>query len=358
VIKGARPGLFALLFIASAQVALACGVCFEKPERTVADRVLSADAVLVAREDPDRPYRFAPVTFLSGAAQNAQIPFLVDSTTKRRLDTHPEDGVLILREGDDWSRAGYATEIWRSTAARILALGPDWQNDQKARFSFFESLLDEPDSFVRKVAIDELSRAPYDLLRRMTQPIEGEVARKSLSDRTQVPWQSFYILMLGLSDRAEDHALVRQRIASAARLGSSPHLEAWATALVEIDGTEGLTLLVEAWLQAPHVSADALRSVIAALTAHARIGDPAMKGAVLEALAPLPQRHPEVVGTVAAAFGEIGDFSQAGAIRNVVGGLPVKEMRRIDPSELFAASSYVYQARKRTLASVDPLQDY
>jgi hypothetical protein len=357
VTRRLRLGLVALVFLGSTQVALACGVCFEKPERTVAERLLSADAVLVAREDPDQPYRFAPVVFLAGAAQDAQIPFLVDSSTKRRLDRHPEDGVLMLLEGDDWSRAGYANAAWQSIAASILETGPDWRTDPEARFAFLEGMLETPDRFLRKVAIDELSRAPYSVIRGMAQPITGDVARKALNDRAEVPWQSFYILMFGLSDRTEDHALVRQRIASAARLETSPHLDAWATALVEIDGTDGVRRLVEAWLNVPHRSADALRSVIAALTAHAKTEDPVLKDAVLSALSPLPQRRPDIVGTVATAFRQIGDYSRAETIRSAVAALSVKDMRRIEASELFAASSYQYEARKMTISSIDPSQE-
>jgi hypothetical protein len=357
VIWGARIGLIALLAFGNTQIALACGVCIEKPEKTVSDRLLNADAVVIAREDDGRPYSFAPVAFLTGAAHDAPIPFLVDSSTKRRLDSNPVDGVLMLREGEAWTRAGYANAAWQSTAAEILEHGADWQNDPRARFAFFEAVLHGPDRFLRDVAIDELSRASYDLVRGMTQPIDGAVAQQALTDRTEIPWQSFYILMLGLSDRVEDHALVRERIALAARLGRGTHLDSWATALVEIDGTEGVTRLVDAWFQAPHRSSEALRAVIAALTDHAKYGDPTLKAAILEALAALPLRHPDVVGTVAAALGEIGDFSRAEAIRSAVASLPTKDRRRLDAAELFAASSYLYRSRHAGMTAIDPLQD-
>ncbi|QIE43237.1 hypothetical protein G5B39_14495 (plasmid) [Rhodobacteraceae bacterium SC52] len=354
--RGQRIGLIALLAFGNAQIALACGVCVEKPEETVSDRLLAADAVVIAREDRDNPYSFAPVMFLLGASNDVPIPFLVDSITKRRLDRNPADGVLMLREGNAWSRAGYANAAWRSAAAKILAHGSDWQINPTARFSFFEAMLHGPDRFLREQAIDELSRASYDLISEMAQPINGAVARQALTDRSEIPWQSFYILMLGLSDRNEDHDHVRERIARAARLKGEAHLDAWATALIEIDGSAGVTRLVNTWLEASHQSTEALRDVIAALTVHAKYGDPSLKAGILAALARLPQQRPEVVGSVAVAFGEIGDFSRAEVISSAMSRLPAKEKQRIDAAELFAAASYLYRSQNAGITAFDPLQ--
>lgn len=353
----ARLGLIALLMFGNAQFALACGVCVEKPEETVSDRVLSADAVVVAREDRNQPYSFSPVTYLAGASHDATIPFLVDNRTKRRLDRDPADGVLMVREGDVWTRAGYANAAWQRTAAQVLENKPRWQSDPKARFAFFELLLRDPDPFLRHLATDELSRASYDLLRGMAQPIRGEVARQSLIDRNKIPWQSFYILMLGLSDRDKDHAFVRERMATAARLGSSNQLEAWATALVELDGLEGVTHLVSSWFDAPHRSPQELRAVIAAMTAHAKYGDPSLRDPLLAALAGLAQQRPDVVGAVAVAFELIGDFSRAETIKSSMQRAGTNRAQRIEPSELFAASSYVFRSQHPGMSAFDPLME-
>ena len=355
MIWGARIGLIACLAFAGAHSALACGVCVEKPEKTVSDRILNADTVVIAREDRDQPYSFAPVTFLAGAAHDTPIPYLVDSATRKRLDRNPEDGVLMLRKGNEWTRAGYANAAWRHTADQILKHGARWQNDPKARFTFFEAYLHGSDPFLRHLAIDEVSRASYDLIRGMAQPIEGAVARQALSDQTKIPWQSFYILMLGLSDRDEDHALVRERMSTAARIGSSSQLQAWATALVEFDGAEGVRVLVDNWLVAPHRSPQALRAVIAAMTTHAQHGDTSLREPLLAALARLPQRRPDVVGTVAVAFELIGDFSHADTIKSAIQLAGASQSQRIEATELFAASSYVYRSQHVGMATFDPL---
>lgn len=353
--KWARIALITVFALGNGQVALACGVCIEKHEETMADRIRDADAVVIARESPERPRTFAPVAYLYGEEGGPDIPFLVDSSTKKRLERQPADGVLMLRKGKDWSSAGYANSAWQKIAARIIETGPEWQNAPDARFAFFEELLHSGDRYLSRLAIDELSRAEYGRIRQMRQPITGEVARQYLEDRSIIPWRPFFILMIGLSDRDEDHTYLRERIAVAARVGGGPQLDALATALVEIDGPDGTDRLVKDWFNVPGRSSQEIRSVISALTTHAVHGDPGLKDPVLAALAELPGRRPDVAGSVATALGQIGDFTHAEAITSAIKNLPIKQARSIDAAELFAVSSYVYQSRHSGKASFDPL---
>jgi len=342
----------ALVLVGLATPVRACPVCIERPEATLAERLLKADAVVVAREDPARPFHFAPVAALKGTAGVAPIPLFVDSTTRRLLAARPDDGVLLLRDGDVWSRAGYANATWRRTAAVILEEGPSWSDDAEARFAFFEVLLRHPDGALRRLAVDELSRARYGLIRSMARPIDGAAARQALADRNQIPWRAFYILMLGLSDRPEDEAFIRDRVAAAARSGGSRQLDAWATALVEIDAAAGVARLERDWFEAPGREAEALRAVILALAVHAREGDPALRPAIMKALHALPPRRPDVAGTVAAALGEIGDFSQADAILRAVRRAAPRGGPAFRAPEFLAVALYVERARRATAASL------
>ena len=336
-----------------AMPAAACPVCIDKPEATVADRLLSADAVVMAREDPDQPFTFAPVAALKGEPGDGPIPLLLDSTTRRLLDGRPADGVVLIRDGNGWSRVAYADTHMLATVEAILSEGPEWRNAPELRFAFFEALLERDDDVFRHIAIDELSRARYGLIRTMARPLDGAAARGALIDRNRIPWAGFYVLMLGLSDRAEDHALIRDRIVTAARFGADRAFDAWATALIEIDGEAGVGRLVEGWFEAPGSKADEVRAVIAAFEVHAREGDPATRAAILSALRALPARRPEVGGSVAAALGAIGDFSQADAIRTAM--LDAARMGDVGlpEPELMAASFYVNRARRAGPAGVD-----
>jgi hypothetical protein len=83
----------------------------------------------------------------------------------------------------------------------------------------------------------------------MDRPLDGDAARAALADKTLLPWTGFHILMLGLSDRPEDHALVRDRADAAARVGGGRDLDAWATALIEIDGADAVERLAADWFE-------------------------------------------------------------------------------------------------------------
>ncbi|MFC3616463.1 hypothetical protein ACFORG_22190 [Lutimaribacter marinistellae] len=335
----------AALFLAAP--ALACTVCLERPEKTLADRVLNGDGVVIAREDPEDPFHYRPVSIIHGTVAGVDIPFLVDSTTRRRLSSNPENGVLMVREGQIWTRAGFADAEWREVVGRIIASRDEWDNNPEARFAYFEELLHGQNAFLRHIAVDELSRAPYGQIRSMREPIPGQVARQALSDKSLLPWRGFFILMLGMSTEPDHHEIVRERMATAKRYSLGKEFEPWATAFVEVDGAHAVEWLISGWFEAPGASTQELRAVTAALTAHARYGDPALREEILDALGALPRQRPDVVGTVATALAEIGDFSRGEAIRLAVRRDTLRRTGvEIAPEELFAASSYVYRARQ------------
>lgn len=338
--------LLTVTLVVFAGSAVACPVCIDRPEATLADRLLRAEAVIVAREDPSQPFHFAPVSVLKGTVGAAPIPLLLDSATRRRLAIRPETGVLLLRDGDDWTRAGFADTVWRDTAVTILREGPRWSGAPDERFRFFDALLHHADDRVRHLAIDELSRAPYGLIRAMRRPIDGATARRALADRFEIPWASFYILMLGLSDRPDDHALIRDRNADIARLGGSRELGAWATALIEIDGAPALGRLAQAWFETPGRDAAALRDVITALAVQGREGDPTLRPTILATLGAVPLIRPDLGGSVAAALGEIGDFSQADMIESTMLDAARRNDVTLSEPELLAAGLYVSRARR------------
>jgi hypothetical protein len=339
------PGMIAAAVLVLCGSAAACPICVERPEATLAERLLDARTAVIAREDPAQPFRFAPVETLKGAPRDAAIPFLLDSATRRRLAARPGDGLLFVHDGQEWRRAAYLDPAMRRTVDAILDRGPGWAADETARFAFFAGLLHDEHPNLRRLAIDELSRARYGLIRAMARPVDPDAARRALADRTELPWAGFHIVMLGLGGRPADRALILGRIAMAARLGGARNLDAWATALIEIDGAEGVARLAAEWFTAPS-RPDELRAIIAALAVHGREGDPALRPAILSALRGLPARHPDVAGSVAAALGRIGDFSQADAIERVLLDAARRHGAELDAAELMAAALYVNTARQ------------
>jgi hypothetical protein len=179
----------AALVLAAGQAA-ACLVCIALPERTIADRMIDAGTLVLAREDPGRPFAFAPTATLKGAAEGLPIPFLVDSATRRRLAADPGAAVLFARDAEGWTRLADAdAEVVEMTRA-ILAAATEWdaEDDHAARFAFFADRHDHSNPTIRELALAEISRSPYALIRGMTPRLTRAEIVRVLRDPKWAEW--------------------------------------------------------------------------------------------------------------------------------------------------------------------------
>jgi hypothetical protein len=288
-----RIALLAAALALVAGPAAACLVCIALPERTLADRVIEAEAVVLARPDPARPFAFAPVAALKGDAARPAIPGLVDSATRRRLAADPEAAVLFARDADGWTRLADATPELRADVETILAAAPAWdaEADHAARFAFFAERHDHPDAGVRALALAEISRAPYALIRTMPPRLGRAEVVRLMRDPRMAEWAPIHILFLGLSDDPEDHAFVRRAFDAASRTGGA-HLAAWATALAEIDGPPAIDRLRALYFEESGRSPEDLRAVVTAFATLADGGDPTLRPASTPRSATSPRVRP------------------------------------------------------------------
>jgi hypothetical protein len=343
-----RPGwLWAALLLAIVPALLpapvfACLVCITLPERTIADRVIEAETVVLAREDPARPFSYVPVEPLKGHVSAAPIPFLVDSTTRRRLAADGDASVLFVREAESWVQLAYVDAPVRAMLAQILAAAPAWdaEPDHAQRFTFFANLHDHPNDTIRLLALAEISRAPYAQIRSMTPRLSRPQIARILRDPKWVEWAPVHILFLGLSDDPEDHAFVRRTTRLAAERGIQSHLGAWATALVEIDGAPAIDWLQTAYLEDPNREVEALRAVIDALATLLDGGDPDLQPAIAAALRDLPQRRPDLAPEAAVQLAALGDWSQAETFSDILESGAVA-----GPAAEFVLMTYLEAAR-------------
>jgi len=330
--------------------ALACMICLEAPEQTFADRLLAAETLVLARPDPDDVFRFVAVESLRGEAQLAPIPHFADSATRQRLAGAPPDGVLfarlrsgaqgpLARRGSEWQRLAYADRPMRDFVAAILEGSDSWRTDRtgRNRFEFFAALHDHDHPAIREIAIGELARAPYAMLRDMKLRLSADDIVAALRDPTRVPWASTYILLLGRSGDTAARAMVRETVsAAAATTASQPNLAAWATALVEIEGAQGVERLAAGFLRDPSRNTETVKQVVMALAVHAREGDPALAATIAGDLRELALRNPGLAPLVATELGAIGDWSMAEHFSRLL-----QAGTKWQPDERFALAGYV-----------------
>jgi hypothetical protein len=323
--------------------AVACLVCIELPERTITDRVLAAETVVLARNNPDRPFAFAPVETLNGDAAGEVIPGLVDSQTRRRLAADPDVAVLFARDADGWARLSDVTPQFRMVLSDILAAADAWDAgaSHTARFAFFAALHDHADPAVRALALAELSRAPYAQIRGIHPRLGRAEVTRLLLDPKMTEWVPIHILFLGLSDDPQDHAFVRRAFDAASRSSASPHLAAWATALVEIDGPPAIERIRAMFFQSPGRTPEEMRAIATALATLAEGGETALRPGIDAAFRDLAAEHTALAGEAARYLTWAGDWSQADSL-----GALLLTGAITDPAAEFLVTNYIAAARE------------
>jgi hypothetical protein len=292
----------ALLPALWAGTAGACQICVPLPERTLADRLLQSDAVVLAREDAARPFHYRPVATLFGEPGDAPIELFLHSQARRVLAADPERAMVLAHDprDDSWTALGFNTPELERVVGGILARSGQWrprENANRERLHWFVPLLGHPDERLHELAYLEIGRAPYAEIRRLAPRIDPEMLNEMLANPRYLEWQSLAILILGESGQEQDQVRVRETLAEKARLGISRNLAAWATALVAVDGTAGVERLQGLYACHPGRSRDELDAVIQALSVHAT-AEPALRAPVANVYRRLLDCHPALAPAV------------------------------------------------------------
>ena len=344
------PGLVlrAILIIClmvSAKTAAACAFHFQLPEKTVGDYLMESPLVVLARENTERQWTFRAVATLKGEDKGMAIDALVPSTTRRRLANNPGDTVLFAQTPDDrsWRRLAYVRSDLRPLYETMVRSSKTWAAPAGpgARFRFFAGLHAHPDRSVRQTALAALDRAAYRDLREMQIAIPAKVLKHRLRERLEQPWAPIRILMIGILGDADSKVLVSEAITSAEKSTWSMHLGAWATALIEIEGTAGIDRLRSSFLLSSGRSEQQIEAVLTALAVHGAGGHPNIGDAVDSALSMALEGRPDLAVAVARIFGAQGDYSRASLLSEAL-----KQHRLVSPADIISVATYISIAQQ------------
>lgn len=329
----------------AAASATACAFHTYLPERTVIDWLLETENVVLARPAPEDPFRFEAVEALEGTLEQADLPTLVDSSTRRRLAVNPDDTVLFARDGGGYGpfqRLAYVDEAYREMLVEVMAKKSDWiMGDDQARFQYFADLLGHPEPALRDLALRELDRASYDIFRSLELAPEAGPILRDLWRVDQIAFAPIRILLLGLSDDPAAREAIREGLEQAAKSGGAANtLGPYATALVELDGVDGVARLKEKFLLNQNVDGDALELAVEALAIHAGAGPEGLRAQILETLGEFIDARPENADMVARQFSFRYDFGMGPALEELMKSGRVKSARTLIP-----ISAYVMTAR-------------
>lgn len=336
--RALAPILVAVLL--GAAPARACPVCIALPQDTLADRLLAAETVVLARPPADAPFSYVPVRRLAGAGHDdlPAIPFLADSTTRRRLAQDTDAGTLLAHTpGDGWHLLSYGDAAMVSLARAILSEGRRWRGeDDPRRFAFFADRLGDAHAATHRLALAEIGRAPYALIRGIEPATAFETLTRLLADRNEIPYRQVRILLLGLHDDPRAAAAVRDAIDDAAQHGTATDLGAWVVAYVERDGAAAVADVAARLLAA--APAKVREAAIDGLAVQGRGGRPALREVIVRALLDAAERDSRAA---AAAAGPLADWGAWGAVEAAARHLrgPLGQPQR------FALSVYLGRAR-------------
>jgi len=241
------------------------------PVKTLADRLLEADALVLAREDPARPFHYAVVEVLKGDPGGAPLDTFLPSADRRVLAQFPQRHMLLARArpGGGWAALGIADGAYERVVRQVLEHADTWipgETANRQRLAAFVPLLGHADTRLHELAYLEIGRAPYSEIRRIAATVPLETVRGMLDQPRYLEWRSLAILMLAQSERPVDRERVRTTFADKQRLSSTFNLAAWATAYLAIEGMSGLERIRHWYLENPERSREELREIVKALS--------------------------------------------------------------------------------------------
>ncbi len=309
------PFVSALVFFLSAVPTWPCGFHNYVPQPTMVEHMLSSSSIALARPSAASAFNFEVVEVLRGPLPDERIPFLVDTATRLKLKTH--SGSVLFTYDDvtqSWQRLALIDDEMRPLVDEILTHLPEWRLGGDAhRAQMFAQLLDHPKPEIRHLALRELDRLDYSILRGLLLFMDTQSVLTEVNDPWQRTLAPIRVLLLGLSrDQGVAQALV-QGIDNN-RISSGPLLGAYATALIELQGVDAVQMIATHYLVNADHSGAARELLIEALAIHSSYGAPEVVAAIEQALADAIANNPQLAIPVARQFMARYDWSQHHAI--------------------------------------------
>lgn len=327
--------------------AKACAICVPYPTKTVADYLLQGDTVVLARENPDKPWSYIPVETLKGETNLAPIDKFINSSTRRLLERYPERGVIFVRQAKDkeeWRSLGFADEQREQMVREIIRREPEWQQSgvfSTSRLAFFADYLGHRNRNLHELAYLEIGRAPYGQIKQLDTVWSLDQIRALLRDPLYVEWHPLAILMLAHKGDARDREHIVGKFASYARAGLSTNLAAWATALIEIHEKEAVAEIEQVYFRSTARSRKELSAVMAAMSEHGSNGHTHLRDQIVQSYSTLLDYHPEMASYVARDLMVWGRWELSDQLTRIL-----DDVERNDPLAAQAIRLYLVQAKR------------
>ncbi len=294
--------LTGVLGLSFGQNAGACAFHGYVPDPTLVDVLLATEQVVIARLDTTNPVQYAPVRALMGP-DALDIPIAIDPTIRIRLSAAPAQRVLLARDGayGPWLELAVLDDRYRSIIDHVLTQHSAWLlGDDQQRAQYFAGLVNDPNPDVRRLALQELDRAPYQVLKSLDRPIVQHLRQQLQSapdDLTPIR-----ILLAGLSEDRSYGPILSAGLQSAVSDDVS-YLGAYATALIELDGPSAVDSLLDRYLASDTLTLETRQKLLQALAIQHKAAAPVTRRSISRGVAQLMQTSPDLREPIARQFG-------------------------------------------------------
>ncbi len=302
------------MFAAATTTTLACAFHSYMPDETVVDKMLASEHIVLARQDPDNPFRYVAIEAIRGSTAQVDLPQLVDSVTRRRLAANPSDTVLFAREGSygPWQRLAYLDASYRGVVDTVATRLEDWQyGGDEERYQLSADLLDHRNPDLKLLALRELDRAPYGLLRELHMDPDAKRILSAIRRPDMIEFMPIHVLLMGLSGDPEATPALERGLDAAITAQSLGMIGAWATAVIEHTGINGVDQIATRLRTDTVLEPDTRESLIEALAIHAGVGDPEIRDRIDLTLQSLLSQDATYASMIARQLGSRGNWSQA-----------------------------------------------
>jgi len=336
----------AVFAVSGASHVNACAFHGYNPDPTIVDIIMGSDHIILARPDPQNPGQYAAVSALEGSLELVDLSMTVDPVTRVRLAEDPSRTALIARDGayGPWIKLAVLDERYRDVVTKIVARKADWTlGGDEDRYQHFANLLSSPNPDIYLLALAELDRANYAVLRNLRFPklpnLAGELAE---GDPFLRPIR---VLLAGLSGDRSFAPTLSADMNKAAK-NDVVYLGAYATALIELGGTEAVSYVQEHLLAPGRLPLEMNEKLIEAFAIHSQSGPKPVKAKIAATVAEMLAASPELAGAVARQYGIRSDWSMYEAL-----SLAAAERPPTTVNELFAINQYIGIARSEKSVS-------
>ena len=286
--------LAAGLCLAPAQNALACAFHGYIPDPTLVDLLLATEQAVIAR--PTQRGTYQTIEALLG-------PNLRDIPVTPSAAFRGADTVLLLRDGayGPWVEAAELDQRFQSIIRAVIQNQSAWQLGQDAsRIQLFASLVNDPNSSIQRLALQELDRLPYATLKDVqVPPLRGLLENVEAGELDQRPIR---ILLAGLSDDRRFGPVLANAL-HAAVLQDKPYLGAYVTALIEQQGRPAVEAIITHYLSSGATSQSVQEKLLDALALQYKTARGGVRRTIAREIAALVRDTPDMTELVVAQFG-------------------------------------------------------